>query len=834
MLYDLFLTEKTTRAIMQASNWRQDWKQHAAFPYLTALLAVAGFAVVQRTVQPLLGFSAPLGLLLIPVFFSAVYGGGGPALFATVLSLLIGWFFLLEPGAEFAPLRRQEHMLLFVFLFICLCMSFMGSLLKRARNKERELLLSLRQSEQTMRAMLGSAPQAVVGIDREGKISIASDAVLGVFGYRPHELIGQPVEILFPLRPREEHAHFLSAFFSNAASNPFDMKQEMQGRKKDGRLFPIEASLALTETPSGALAVSFIADISERKKIEAELLRERSELKSILNHSPVLVSITDPDGNIALANRSFLEAFDLPLEQVIGRRFSEIYPPEASRLMDNSDLRVMATRQPAEFDIKLTDSRTGELHTYRTVKFPVSYVDTDEPFGVCAFSIDITQQKKAEEKILHAARHDPLTGLPNRALIYELGLHLLASARRNNGKAAVLFFDLDRFKPINDTYGHTAGDKMLQEVARRLSGAVRSSDLVGRLGGDEFIAILGIDNETDVSRAALHLLSRLSEPYQIDTLELRTSPSIGISIYPNDGLDVDTLIRNADAAMYHAKSRGRNTIQFFTPEISTHTEKAFALEQKLRHSVREHDFELVYQPIVDTQTMHVAGVEALIRWPQKSAAAMLPGQFIGAAETSGLINQIGEWVLQEACRQHQQWRKLGLPPLRIAVNVSPIQFRSRDFQQRVGDAVLASGIDPACIELEVTESTVMKQVEEASRTLASLKQLGLRIVLDDFGTGYSSLSYLSQFPIDKLKVDQSFIRHIDTDARSLAITETVIALGKKLGVEVVAEGIESEEALDLLRERDCDLGQGFLISQPLSSEQFVEWYRRTDPRRLFH
>jgi len=819
---------------MPLSNWIKDWRQYPGFSYFMAFLAVMAVALAQHVMQSILGVTAPLGFLLLPVLFSAVYGGGGPALFATVLSLFSGWFFLLAPQFSFEITHTQDVIMLSVFTFVCLCMSSMGGLLKRSRAKEQELMLSLRQSEQTMRAMLGSAPQAVVGIDKEGKISIANDAIFSVFGYRPQELIGRPVEVLFPERPKAGRSHFLGAFFSDAAGTPYAMKQEMQGKKKDGRLFPIEASLALTETPSGALAVSFIADISERKKIEAELLRERSELKSILDHSPVLVSITDPEGNIALANRSFLEAFDLPLEQVIGRQFSEIYPPEASRKMDNSHLRVMTTRQPTEFDFTIGDRRTSELQTYRTVKFPVSYVDTDEPFGVCSFSIDITQQKKAEEKILHAARHDPLTGLPNRALIYELGLHLLASARRNKGKAAVLFFDLDRFKPINDTYGHTAGDKMLQEVARRLSGAVRSSDLVGRLGGDEFIAILGIDSETDVSRAALHLLSRLSEPYQIDTLELRTSPSIGISIYPNDGRDIDTLIRNADAAMYHAKSRGRNTIQFFTPEISTHTENAFALEQKLRHSMREHGFELVYQPIVDTRTMQVAGVEALIRWPQKSAAAMMPGQFIGAAETSGLINQIGEWVLQEACRQHEQWRKLGLPPMRIAINVSPIQFRSRDFQQRVGDTVLASGIDPACIELEVTESTVMKHVEEAARTLASLKQLGLRIVLDDFGTGYSSLSYLSQFPIDKLKVDQSFIRHIDTDSRSLAITETVIALAKKLGVEVVAEGIESEEALDLLRERDCDLGQGFLISHPLSSAQFVEWYRRTDPRQLFH
>lgn len=816
-------------------NWKQEpWPPYRRLSYLAAIPTVLLFALIQYAAQPFLGTSAPLGVFFIPIMISAIYGGAGPALFAGFLSLLAGAYFFIDPRFSFDIADPQDRILVLVFTFICLCISLMGGLLKRAQKKEQELLLSWQQSERTMRALLESSTQAIVGIDKEGKISIANEASISVFGYRPQELIGQPVEVLFGEKKDDSHGHFLGAFFSDALSAPFSLKQEMTGRKKDGSLFPIEASLALTETPSGALAVSFIADISERKKIQAELMRERSELKSIMDHSPVLVSIKDPQGQIMLANRSFLDIFNLSLEQVVGRQSAEIYPPDIAEQMRKTDSQVLETRQPIEFDLSLKHHRTNEVHIYRTVKFPVRYLDSNELFGICAFSIDITKQKKAEEKILHAARHDPLTGLPNRALIYELGLHLLGSAKRNHSRAAILFFDLDRFKPINDTYGHTVGDKMLQEVARRLEGAVRSSDLVGRLGGDEFIAILALDKEGDVSNAARHLLNRLSEPYQIDSLELRTSPSIGISMYPDDGLDIDTLIRHADAAMYHAKSRGRNTFQFFTPEISTHTEKAYALEQKLRHSVRDCDFELAYQPIVETRTMQVVGAEALIRWPQKTAEALMPSQFIGAAETSGLINQIGEWVLQEACREHQRWRKLGLPPMRIAINVSPIQFRSRDFQQRVGEMVLASGIDPACVELEVTESTVMRHVEEAARTLAGLKRLGLRIVLDDFGTGYSSLSYLSQFPIDKFKVDQSFIRNIDTDARSLAITETVIALGKKLGVEVVAEGIESEEALDLLRERDCDLGQGFLISQPLSSDQFIQWYRQADPRQLFH
>jgi diguanylate cyclase (GGDEF)-like protein len=444
--------------------------------------------------------------------------------------------------------------------------------------------------------------------------------------------------------------------------------------------------------------------------------------------------------------------------------------------------------------------------------------------------MDITEQKEAEQKILHAAQHDALTGLPNRALVYEVGSMLVSAAQRGHTRVAVLFFDLDRFKPINDTYGHETGDKMLQEVARRLRASVRAGDLVGRIGGDEFVAILtNVGSEQDLARSATNILDSLRQPYHVGNLELRTSPSIGISIYPRDGEDVDKLIRSADAAMYHAKDSGRNTYQFFTAEISAATRRVFAVEQRLRQGIEQNEFELYYQPIVETQTRRIVGAEALIRWPQADGQVLLPGEFISAAEASGIINQLGDWVIHEACRQHRKWLEQGLPPLRIAVNVSPVQFRARNFFQHVADAISNSEVDPSCLELEVTESAVMRQVEEAGKTLAGLKQLGLHISLDDFGTGYSSLSHLAHLPIDKLKVDQSFIRNINTDSRSLAITETVIALGKRLGVKVVAEGIETDEAFDLLRRCQCDLGQGYLLSAPLPADQFARWHRQNSP-----
>jgi predicted signal transduction protein with EAL and GGDEF domain len=310
---------------------------------------------------------------------------------------------------------------------------------------------------------------------------------------------------------------------------------------------------------------------------------------------------------------------------------------------------------------------------------------------------------------------------------------------------------------------------MLQQVAQRLKQGLRSNDIVGRVGGDEFVAVLcDIHADDAVLHTASHLLNSLSEPYRIDRLELRTSPSIGISIYPNDGEDLDTLIRHADAAMYHAKNAGRNTCQFFTHEIQLHARQSYEVEQRLRNSLIEKDFELLYQPFIDLKTGDVIGVETLLRWRQPGPIAITPDKFIAATERIGMINPLSDWVLEEACRQHKKWRNLGLPALRMAVNVSPVQFRVKDFARRTADIIKASGVNPDCIEFEVTESTIMNDVEAAAKMLDDLKEDGVSIALDDFGTGYSSLSYLWKFPFDKIKIDRSFMNSCAAPMPSMA------------------------------------------------------------------
>ena len=801
-------------------------------PFLLMLALIGGLTGLRFALLPVMKFVGPVAVYFFATAVAALYGGFWLALFTCVVCVSVAVFFFIEPAFSFHVAKPADLALVWIFIGDALMFGIAGEVHLRVRRRKAELMEKLDKirhsselNERTTHAMLESSSQGIFGIATDGTIRIANGAAHRMFGYAPGELLGLSIEVLVDAPQRAAHARHRVDFFAAPKERPMMHGLKLEGRRKDGSLFPIEALITVTDTPEGRLGVSFVSDVTQRKTMEAELLRERSELRSLVDHTPVLVSMQDLDGRINLINRSFVAVLGKPESDIIDHPMTEIFPSHLTEVVARSNQKVLSSGETDELEVDIRHP-DGESHTYRLVKFPLRYLDTEEPFGVGGFAMDITELKRAEEKIRHAAQHDPLTGLPNRALVYELGTQMISASHRHTRMLAVMFFDLDRFKPINDTYGHRVGDLMLQEVARRLQGAVRSSDLVGRLGGDEFVAVLtDLSSESHLDGIASHLLRRLSEPYRIETLELHTSPSIGISIYPGDGTGIDTLIRQADEAMYHAKTNGRNNYQYFSDEIRRNTARVFELEQRLRRSLHEEDFELAYQPIVDMRSGRLTAVEALIRWRQSDGGELMPGDFIAAAEASGLIHQIGEWVIREACRQHDEWVNDGLPAVRIAVNVSPVQFRSAEFRDRLLAAMHDSTIDPGMLELEVTESTVMSRAEESTRTLVWLKAMGLRIALDDFGTGYSSLSQLAQLPIDKLKVDRAFVTHIDSDARSLAIAETVLTLGQKLGVEVVAEGIETPAAMSLLRDRGCGHGQGYLIGAPMRAQQLKEWQR---------
>ena len=438
----------------------------------------------------------------------------------------------------------------------------------------------------------------------------------------------------------------------------------------------------------------------------------------------------------------------------------------------------------------------------------------------------VDEKTRADERIEYLASHDSLTGLPNREMFNELLRYAISAAQRYQRRFAVLFIDLDRFKVINDSLGHDAGDVLLVEVASRLRGALRSSDVVARLGGDEFVVILEETAERDdVERIALNLLSVLSEPLQLIGHECHTTASIGIAMYPSDGSDAQTLTKNADMAMYLTKEDGKNGVRFFNKEVRTQSIERLTLETALRRALDRNQFALHYQPKVDMTTGQITGVEALLRWTHPELGVLPPSQFIPLAEETGLIVPIGRWVLKEACAQNMDWQRRGLRPVSMAVNLSPRQFGDEHLLGDIDEALAASGMSPVLLQLEVTESMVMRNVSRAVKVLDAIQSRGIRLAIDDFGTGYSSMSLMKQFPIDTIKIDRSFVRDLPKDSEDQAIAQAIISMGKALGMTVIAEGVETVEQEAFLRNHACDEMQGYLFSKPVPPQQLAELLR---------
>ena len=439
----------------------------------------------------------------------------------------------------------------------------------------------------------------------------------------------------------------------------------------------------------------------------------------------------------------------------------------------------------------------------------------------------------ANKELHHLALHDSLTRLPNRSLLEDRIVQAIAAGERSGKRFALMFLDLDRFKTINDSLGHHYGDKLLQSMAERLQQSVRAEDTVARLGGDEFVVLLGAIAEPAVAaNIAQKLLDTLARPLDVEGQEQSISVSIGISMYPDDGAQLRELMSNADSAMYHAKKMGRGNYQFFAPEMNAAASKRLALERDLRRALDLKQFELHYQPKVDMASGDVHAMEALVRWRSPDRGLVPPNEFIPVAEETGMIIPLGAWVLEEACRQNRAWQLAGLPPMRVAVNLSAYQFRQQNLPEFVAALLVETGLDASCLELEVTESVVMHNPAEAALTLQRLHAQGIHISVDDFGTGYSSLSYLKQFRLDTLKIDRSFVRDISKDADDAAIVRSVIALAHSLRLRVIAEGVETTEQLDYLRELGCDQYQGYLRSKPLPAAECEKMMRASiDIRR---
>jgi diguanylate cyclase (GGDEF)-like protein/PAS domain S-box-containing protein len=611
---------------------------------------------------------------------------------------------------------------------------------------------------------------------------------------------------------------------------------ERQLRRKDGATIWVSHSTTLVRGENDAPKhfLTMAEDITARKRAEAALHNSEEQFTQLAGNIPQVFWITD-------AHHKDTIYVSPAAETLIGRPLDEIRarPRLLVRAVHQEDrLRVHAARKSA------ADGRYDEI--YRIVRpdssvrwvheraFPVRDA-RGRVYRIAGIAEDVTERKLAEERLKQLAHYDVLTGLPNRALFYDRLKHTLAQAKRHGWTIAVMFIDVDRFKNINDTLGHAIGDVLLQQISRRLTAAVRGDDTVGRLGGDEFAIVLSnLGSGANANLVAQKLMASFSESFSMESGELYVTASIGITLYPGDGADQDALIKNADIAMYRAKQEGRNTFEFYSPEMNARAAERLDMEVLLRRALARDEFVLHYQPKVAVDSGRIIGVEALIRWNSKELGMVSPMQFIPLAEETGLIMGIGAWVVKQACAQNKAWRDEGLPPVLMSVNISPRQFQQKNLVEMISDAVAAAGIGPDSLELEITEGIIMHDAEKSGAVLRHLNRLGVQLSIDDFGTGYSSLAYLKRFPVQRLKIDQSFVRDLTTDPDDAGIVTAVIAMAKSLKLTVVAEGVETSEQLAFLARLHCDEYQGFYFSKPVPAGELAHLLRATaaSPARI--
>lgn len=563
----------------------------------------------------------------------------------------------------------------------------------------------------------------------------------------------------------------------------------------------------------------------ERKAMEDALFVEKERAQVTLNSIGDAVICTGISGDITFLNLVAEKMTGWSRLEAGGRPMAEVF-----RILDATSNET--TRNPME--LAVGENRTMNLPSncilVRRDGLEIPIEDSVAPIhdrqgmatGAVIVFRDVSRAHAMAAQLAHSAQHDFLTGLPNRMLLNDRVNQAIVLAPRHSKKVAVLFLDLDGFKHINDSLGHPTGDKLLQSIAKRLVGCVRGSDTVSRQGGDEFVVLLSeMEQSEDAAISAIRILQAVGESHTVDQHDLHVTTSIGVSVFPDDGEDAETLVKNADTAMYQAKENGRQSYQFFKSAMNVRAVERQSIEENLRRALEREEFALHYQPKINLRTGEITGAEALLRWTHPVRGPVSPAQFIPVAEDCGLILPIGQWVLREACKQGRAWVDAGLPLGTIAVNISSMEFRDDNFLDGVFATLSETGLDPRSLELELTESVLMKRAESAASVLKSLRARGVQVAVDDFGTGYSSLSYLRKFPIDALKIDQSFVRQISSAPDDATIVTAVISMGRSLKLRVVAEGVETLEELNFLRAHLCDEAQGYYFSRPVLPHQFA-------------
>lgn len=671
--------------------------------------------------------------------------------------------------------------------------------------------VDLSVSESKTRALLSAIPDIIMRIQRDGKVL---DMQVGSYVFDMGEWITP--------HPNEPHGYLpqgvlraVSASITAAFIESDMQLVEFQWSQDLERLRYWEARI-LPRNREEALMV--VREITQRKKQDTQL---RLWAK-VFEGSNEAIMITDAQFKVISVNRAYQTMMGFSEAEILGSDTLAV----GIKLHTYSFFRnlVSVLNEQGHWQGELNNQRKNGQVFPSWYSISLMANAEGKPENYIAIFNDITEYKNSRAQIDFLAHHDNLTGLPNRVLLNDRLEMAINAAARQGDKVGVLFLDLDRFKNVNDSLGHSVGDQLLIETAKRLSATIRTGDTVSRLGGDEFVVLFPkIKDEASLADLTIKLRDILQYPYNVGGISLHVTPSIGIAIYPEDGDSVNALIKNADAAMYLAKEKGRNNYQFYTPLLNARTLDRLKLESDLRLALEQHSFELHYQPQVFAKDAKLWGAEALVRWRHPERGLVSPADFIPLAEETGLIIPLGEWVFEQAARQVTAWRKQGLPNLIVSVNISAVQFRKDDFVDSIKTILEEEGALAESLELELTESILMHDMESSIQTLIDLRQLGFRIAIDDFGTGFSSLNYLRRLPVNVLKIDQSFVREMLIEKASLAIVESIISLAHSLGKETIAEGVETQAELDVLTERNCRLIQGYHFSKPLPAPLFEEW-----------
>ncbi len=678
----------------------------------------------------------------------------------------------------------------------------------------------LRRQRDYLRALLDAIPTPVFYEGIDGTYLDCNTAFADFLEMTKEEIRGRKASDVMPTGQAAEYQAHSAELLAHAGIRTF----ESTVRRADNSLRSVVFTKTLFRNSAGSAGglVGTVLDITDAKRVE-EAMRIQT---SAMNAASDQIIISTVSGEVVFVNAAFTQQTGLSLGDLASMGPSAFLAPgdtDGARLAEVWNSVAAGNTWQGE----ITSTRDDESITEDVRVTPVKNADGAVEY-VIAIKRNVTEKKLYEERLDHLAHHDPLTGLPNRLLFSDRLSQSLAQAQRHNRTLAVMFLDLDRFKLINDTMGHNAGDVLLWQVAGRLTKRLRDVDTIARMGGDEFTIILtDVTSSQDVAGIGERVLSLFAEPFVLMGREMYVSTSVGISIFPSDGSDTETLVRNADAAMYRAKEQGKNSCCLYTESLNAAAMEQMTLLNSLRKAVQGDQFRLHYQPRVDIRTGQILGVEALLRWVHPETGPIPPSQFIPIAEENGLIEPITDWVLQTACEQNKAWQRAGLPPVEVAINVSARHLESHGLAQTVKRVLERVGLAPEWLGVELTESALMRSPETSIEVLQMIRAMGVKVSLDDFGTGHSSLSKLKSLPMDTVKIDQSFVKDINTNREDAAIAQAIVAMAHGLNLRVLAEGVETLEQLEFLRALECDEVQGYFISRPVPPEELEECLRQS-------